>query len=176
MDSDAYPAVVDGKIVWILDGYTTTDRTRTREKGSLRDMTSDAISPRTAYATLPTDQINYMRNSVKATVDAYDGTVDALRVGRRRPDPRRPGRAFPGVGEAEARDPAGPAGAHALPRGPVQGAARHARAYHVTDAKTFYDGSDLWKVPEDPTNKASKQPPYRLSVGMPGPGRTRCSR
>ena len=38
-------------------------------------MTSDAINPRSAYATLPTDEINYMRNSVKATVDAYDGTV-----------------------------------------------------------------------------------------------------
>ena len=50
-----------------------------------------AARPR-RYATLPTDQINYMRNAVKATVDAYDGTVDALRVGRARTRSSRPGR------------------------------------------------------------------------------------
>ena len=74
VDGDAYPAVVDGKVKWILDGYTTTDRYPNSEKDSLRSMTSDALSPNTTYATLPTDEINYMRNSVKAVVDAYDGT------------------------------------------------------------------------------------------------------
>ena len=75
VDSDALPAVVDGKIVWILDGYTTSDKYPLAEKKSLQEMTSDALNPRSAYATLPTDHINYMRNAVKATVDAYDGTV-----------------------------------------------------------------------------------------------------
>ena len=43
-------------------------------------------------------------------------------------------------------------------------------AYHVTDPKTFYAGSDKWKVPEDPENKTNKQPPYRLSVKTPSGG------
>ncbi len=76
VDSDALPTVVDGKMVWLLDGYTTSDKyPPAAEKKSLQEMTSDAVNPRSAYATLPTDQINYMRNAVKATVDAYDGTV-----------------------------------------------------------------------------------------------------
>ncbi len=127
VDSDALPAVVDGKMVWILDGYTTTDKYPGSQKKSLQEMTSDAINPRSAYATLPTDQINYMDNAVKATVDMYDGTVNALRVGRQGPDPAHVGEGVPGCGEAEVRHPAGPAGPHALPRGPLQGAARHAR-------------------------------------------------
>ena len=76
VDGDSYPAVIDGRVKWILDGYTTTDHYPNSEKDSLRSMTSDALSPNTTYATLPTDEINYMRNSVKAVVDAYDGTVD----------------------------------------------------------------------------------------------------
>jgi uncharacterized membrane protein (UPF0182 family) len=42
--------------------------------------------------------------------------------------------------------------------------------YHVQNPKTFYDGTDQWKVPEDPENKANKQPPYRLSVKTPSGG------
>ena len=43
-------------------------------------------------------------------------------------------------------------------------------SYHVTNAKTFYEGSDRWKVPEDPENKTQSQPPYRLSVRTPTGG------
>ncbi|MGH3509334.1 MAG: UPF0182 family protein, partial [Nocardioidaceae bacterium] len=74
-DSDVYPAVVDGRVKWIVDCYTTTDEYPNSERGSLSDMTSDSLNPRTTYATLPTDNINYMRNSVKAVVDAYSGQV-----------------------------------------------------------------------------------------------------
>ena len=49
--------------------------------------------------------------------------------------------------------------------------------YHVTNPKTFYDGTDKWKVPEDPETKANKQPPYRLSVTHAAPAApSRCSR
>ncbi|MBV9830797.1 MAG: UPF0182 family protein, partial [Marmoricola sp.] len=49
VDSDALPAVVDGKMVWILDGYTTTDKYPGSQKKSLQEMTSDAVNPRSAY-------------------------------------------------------------------------------------------------------------------------------
>ncbi len=176
VDGDSYPAVVDGRVKWILDGYTTTDHYPNSEKDSLRSMTSDALSPNTTYATLPTDEINYMRNSVKAVVDAYDGSVKLYEWDDKDPILKAWEGAFP-AGEAEVRDLARPARAHALPRGPVQGAAQHARGLPRHDPKTFYDGSDKWKVPEDPENKANKQPPYRLSVQDAGPAaRTRCSR
>ena len=75
VDSDAYPAVVDGRILWIVDGYTTTDRYPLAEKESIDTMTDDSLSQANNLPIVPTDQINYMRNAVKATVDAYDGTV-----------------------------------------------------------------------------------------------------
>ena len=75
VDSDPYPAVIDGKIQWILDGYTVTDKYPLSQRESLETMTDDSLQQTTGFQTLPTDEINYMRNSVKATVDAYDGTV-----------------------------------------------------------------------------------------------------
>ena len=75
VDSDAYPAVVDGRILWVVDGYTTTDRYPLAEKESIETMTDDSLSQANNLPIVPTDQINYMRNAVKATVDAYDGTV-----------------------------------------------------------------------------------------------------
>ena len=75
LDEDPYPAVVDGRIVWIIDGYTTTDRYPLAQKESFEEMTDDSLDDGSQFGTLPTDEINYMRNAVKATVDAYDGTV-----------------------------------------------------------------------------------------------------
>ena len=117
VDSDALPAMVDGKIVWVLDGYTTSDKYPLAEKRSLEEMTSDAINPRSAYATLPTDHINYMRNAVKATVDAYDGTVTLYEWDDDGPDPEGLEEGVPGRRTAEVGDPRGGAGATcAIPR------------------------------------------------------------
>ncbi|HYO41278.1 MAG TPA: UPF0182 family protein [Nocardioidaceae bacterium] len=169
VDGDAYPAVVDGKVKWILDGYTTTDRYPNSEKDSLRTMTSDALSPNTTYATLPTDEINYMRNSVKAVVDAYDGTV-TLYAWDDDPILRAWSDAFEGVVKPKADIPSDLLQHMRYPEDLFKVQRNMLAAYHVTNAKTFYDGSDRWKVPEDPENKANKQPPYRLSVKTPGNG------
>ena len=63
--------VVGGQIQWVVDGYTTTDQYPQSERDSFSDMTSDVVGRPPGVRTLPTDQINYMRNAVKATVDAY---------------------------------------------------------------------------------------------------------
>ena len=96
VDSDPYPAVIDGKIQWILDGYTVTDRFPLSQRESLETMTDDSLTQDPGFQTLPTDEINYMRNAVKATVDAYDGTVTHLRLGRGGPDPQGVERGLPG--------------------------------------------------------------------------------
>jgi uncharacterized membrane protein (UPF0182 family) len=169
VDGDAYPAVVDGKVKWILDGYTTTDHYPNSEKDSLRTMTSDALSPNTTYATLPTDEINYMRNSVKAVVDAYDGTV-TLYAWDDDPILQAWSDAFPGVVKSRSDIPSDLLEHLRYPEDLFKVQRNMLAAYHVTDPKTFYDGSDRWRVPEDPENKANKQPPYRLSVKTPGNG------
>jgi uncharacterized protein len=171
VDGDAYPAVVDGRVKWILDGYTTTDRYPSSEKDSLRAMTSDALSPNTTYATLPTDEINYMRNSVKAVVDAYDGTV-TLYAWDKDPILEAWSDAFPNVVKPKSSIPADLLQHMRYPEDLFKVQRNMLAAYHVTNPKTFYDGSDKWKVPEDPENKANKQPPYRLSVKTPGDGST----
>ena len=174
VDCDAYPAVVDGRLIWILDGYTTTADYPMSQHVDLSETTSDSLTPEDAVAAQKADDINYIRNSVKATVDAYDGTVTLYEWDTG----RRTGTAAEGVDEvpsrtsvaAQGRDLRRPAGAPALPRGHVQGAARDAgplpRHRHPT---TFYGGSENWKVPEDPTGQSTdaKQPPYYLTVKLP---------
>ncbi|MGY2875893.1 uncharacterized protein ACVW00_003083 [Marmoricola sp. URHA0025 HA25] len=164
VDNDALPTVVDGKIVWVLDGYTTTDRYPLSEKKSFRDMTSDAINPRTAYATLPTDQINYIRNAVKATVDAYDGTVTLYEWDDSDPILKAWEGVFPGVVKPRGDIPDDLLAHFRYPEDMFKAQRSVLAAYHVTDPKTFYEGNDKWDIPEDPNSPTRKQPPYRLSV------------
>ena len=171
VDADAYPAVVDGRVKWILDGYTTTDHYPNSEKESLRSMTSDALSPNTTYATLPTDEINYMRNSVKAVVDAYDGSVK-LYAWDTDPIEKAWASVFPNTVIPKAQIPPDLKAHMRYPEDLFKVQRNMLAQYHVTDAQTFYGGDDQWKVPEDPENRTNKQPPYRLSVRTPGNGNT----
>ncbi len=167
VDGDVYPAVVDGRVVWIVDGYTVTDRYPNSEKDSLSDMTSDSLQPRTAYATLPTDDINYMRNSVKAVVDAYDGSV-TLYEWEDDPILDAWSAAFPGIVRAKSEIPDELKNHLRYPEDQFKVQRKILATYHVEDPKTFYEGSDRWRVPEDPENKTQTQPPYRLSIQTPG--------
>jgi uncharacterized protein len=170
VDGDSYPAVVDGRVKWILDGYTTTDHYPNSEKDSLRSMTSDALSPNTTYATLPTDEINYMRNSVKAVVDAYDGSVELYEWDDKDPILKAWEGAFDGLVKPKSAISPDLLAHMRYPEDLFKVQRNMLAAYHVTNPRTFYDGSDKWKVPEDPENKANKQPPYRLSVKTPSGG------
>jgi uncharacterized protein len=167
VDSDAYPAVVNGRVVWILDAYTTTDHFPNAEKRSLSDMTSDALNPRTTYATLPNDEINYMRNSVKAVVDAYDGSVK-LYAWNSDPILKAWQAAFPGVVKPRSDIPPALLQHMRYPEDLFKVQRDMLATYHVQNPETFYYGSDKWLVPQDPENKTRKQAPYRLSVRMPG--------
>jgi len=166
VDQDPYPAVVDGRVKWILDGYTSTDRYPNAERRSFKDMTSDALAPTTSYVTLPTDQVNYMRNSVKATVDAYDGTVE-LYQWEEDPILEVWKDIFPGTVKPKS-DISDALEQHLRYPEDLFKVQRNILAqYHVEDPQTFYKGTDAWEVPEDPADSANKQPPYRLSVQMP---------
>ena len=74
-DSKAYPAVIDGSIKWIVDGYTTLTNLPYAQRTSLTQTTQDALNPTGTDQRLLYDQVSYIRNSVKAVVDAYDGSV-----------------------------------------------------------------------------------------------------
>ena len=99
VDGDPYPAVIDGRVTWILDGYTTSDAYPYSELQDLGTTAQDSLTGAGTTA-LPNEQFNYIRNSVKATVDAYDGTVTLYAVGREGPDPADLHEGLPRHGEA----------------------------------------------------------------------------
>lgn len=76
LDGNAYPAIVDGRVLWIVDGYTTTANYPNSGLTSMAASTRDSTtSTRRSVTSLEQGQLNYIRNSVKATVDAFDGSV-----------------------------------------------------------------------------------------------------
>ncbi len=167
VDSDPYPAVVDGRIQWILDGYTTTDRYPSSESESFSTMTDDSLQANTGLRTIPTDEINYMRNAVKATVDAYDGTVHLYAWDESDPILRAWESAFPGTVEPKAAIPAALMDHLRYPEDLFKVQRYQFARYHVTDAKDFYQGNNRWEVPEDPNVRGHLQPPYRMFVDQP---------
>lgn len=168
IDDDAYPAVVDGKIVWILDGYTTTDRYPGAEKESFEEMTDDSLQQDTGLQTLPTDEINYMRNAVKATVDAYDGTVTLYAWDESDPMLEAWRNAFPGTVQDRSEMSEELLEHVRYPEDLFKVQRYQFARYHVTDPGEWFQGNDRWAVPTDPNPRAnSLQPPYRLYVNVP---------
>jgi uncharacterized membrane protein (UPF0182 family) len=171
VDGDSYPAVVDGRVVWIVDGYTTSNSYPYSEHRSLREATADTLTNGESQAALPTDQVNYMRNSVKAVVDAYDGSVKLYEWDTKDPVLKTWKKVFPGIVKSKASIDQGllehlryPVDLFKVQRDVLQ-------RYHVTDAQAFYNDDQRWKVPEDPTapnNSTALQPPYYLSTATPG--------
>ena len=167
VDSDPYPAVVDGRIEWILDGYTTTDRYPGSERESFREMTDDSLQDATGLRALPTDEINYMRNAVKATVDAYDGTVRLYAWDEADPILQAWRNAFPGTVQDKDAIPPELLDHLRYPEDLFKVQRYQFARYHVTDSGDFYQGNNRWEVPEDPDVKGHLQPPYRLFVDQP---------
>ena len=169
VDGDSYPAVVDGRVVWIVDGYTTSNSYPNSEHRSLKEATADTLTEGQSQAALPTDQVNYMRNSVKAVVDAYDGSVKLYQWDTKDPVLKTWMKVFPDVVEPKSKISTAllehlryPVDLFKVQRDVLQ-------RYHVVDAQTFYEDGERWKVPEDPAVKTDAlQPPYYLSTARPG--------
>ena len=171
LDQDPYPIVADGRIKWIVDGYTLSNDYPYSSRVSLSEATSDSESTRTLPSTLlPRDQANYVRNSVKAVVDAYDGTVTLYAWDAKDPILLTWMSAFPGVVEPVSNMSADVLAHVRYPQDMFKIQRTILSRYHVTDASTFYNGTDVWIVPNDPTVSPAQvfQPPYYLTLQMPG--------
>ncbi len=163
VDSDPYPAVVDGRIQWILDGYTVTDKYPLSQRESLETMTADALQNNdTGFQTLPTDEINYLRNSVKATVDAYDGTVTLYEWDEQDPILKAWEQVFPDVVQPKDSIPDALMEHLRYPEDLFKAQRYQFQRYHETSASAWFEGSSRWEVPSDPQLSSRKQPPYRL--------------
>ena len=163
--------------MWIVDGYTTSNGYPYSTRSTLEDATADSrTTGRQPALVTPVEQVNYIRNSVKATVDAYDGTVTLYEWDDQDPVLKTWMKALPRHRQAEGDISADLHGAPALPGGPVQGAARRcSRNYHVSNAADLLQRQDFWRVPDDPTTgttaAGNAQPPYYVTLQMPGQAR-----
>ena len=167
LDDDAYPAIVDGKILWVVDGYTTTDRFPGSERESFKTMTDDTLQDETGLRTLPTDEINYMRNSVKATVDAYDGTVTLYAWDDQDPILKAWSAAFPNTVKPKADISDSLLEHLRYPEDMFKVQRYQFARYHVTDPNAWFQDNNRWEVPEDPNGAKAYQPPYRMFVTQP---------
>ena len=166
LDNDPYPSVVDGRVVWIIDGYTLSADYPYSSIVSLKDAISDTTNnnPRVAL-----DDVNYIRNSVKATVDAYDGSVTLYAWDETDPLLQAWQKVYPSTLKPIA-DMSGDLMSHVrYPTDLFKVQRAMLGTYHVDDAQSFYQRDNAWKTPDDPTQKNSVlQPPYYLTMKMPG--------
>ena len=189
LDSKAVPAVVDmddnpdtpKELVWIIDGYTTSNNYPYSARETLSEAISDYLNSG-GYVS-GAEQLNYIRNSVKAVVNAYDGKVTLYQWDDEDPIINAWAKIFPGQIAPLAKMP-GDLIAHVrYPEDLFKVQRTLLARYHVTDAKSFYSGGDFWQVPREPTTTsantangeqgagnatAAAQPPYYLTLQMPG--------
>ena len=163
LDHDGYSAVVDGRLVWILDAYTSTPWYPYSQRFDM-----DEVVDSSEAGALSGD-VNYVRNSVKIVVDAYDGTMKFYVVDESDPLIRAWRAIFPDLFTDEV---------------PSEGLQAHFRypedlfdvqsevylTYHMTEPETFYAGEDEWEIPENPNpseGEGSELPSRYLLAQLP---------
>ncbi len=168
LDSDPYPAVVDGRVKWIVDGYTTSANYPYSEVQQLSSAIADTYTPTPQLAL---DDINYIRNSVKATVDAYSGEVTLYAWDDTDPILKTWQKIFPSTVKPISEISSQVMSHVRYPADLFKVQREILGTYHVTDPNTFYSSSDAWITPPDPTKDAATarlQPPYYLTMKLPG--------
>ena len=175
LDGNPYPAVIDDdddpstpkRVKWILDGYTTTNNYPYSQHESLEDSMSDATTGQASLLGAPKES-NYVRNSVKAVVDAYDGSVKLYEWDEQDPLLDAWQSVFPGTVTPMSEMSTDLMAHMRYPEDLFKVQRTVMATYHVTDPEDFYSGGDFWKVPDDPTKEGdSPQAPYYLTLKMP---------
>ncbi|HEY0246666.1 MAG TPA: UPF0182 family protein [Gryllotalpicola sp.] len=166
LDSNPYPSVVDGHVDWIIDGFTTSDQYPYSLTQSLSDSIADSQTERQPY---PMDNINYIRNSVKATVDAYTGKVTLYAWDPSDPVLKTWQKILP-LDIKPISDMSAQLLSHVrYPEDLFKMQRTILGSYHVTDSGAFFSNEDVWKASPDPAKgNATTQPPYYLTMKLPG--------
>lgn len=193
LEQKAYPAVVDTdgdpstpkRLVWVVDAYTTTDSYPYAQHQSLSSSTVDSRSQSVGQY-IQENSINYMRNSVKAIVDAYDGSVRLFQWDEKDPILLTWMKIYPGSVEPKQNISADLMGHLRYPEDMFKVQRDLLTSYHVRDASDFYTGGDRWRLAEETSTAATAngastatmsssqqqavrvQPPYYLTMQMPG--------
>ena len=149
LDRDPYVVVAGGRLYWILDAYTQTDRY--------------------PYSQPAREGFNYIRNSVKAVVDAYHGTVTLYVAEPTDPIIQTYARVFPGLFRPMEELPA-PLRPHLrYPQDLFGIQAQMYRIFHMQDPRVFYNREDMWSLPQEIlTDKPVEMTPYYVIMRLPG--------
>ncbi len=149
LDHDPYPVITDGKIVWVQDAYTTTERYPYSE---------------------PYDRnLNYIRNSVKIVIDAYNGGTTFYIAEPNEPVVKAYRGIFPALFKPIEQMPADLRAHLRYPEDLFTIQAAMYRTYHMQDAQVFYNKEDLWAIPNESANgQPNRMEPYYVIMRLPG--------
>ncbi|WP_253953838.1 UPF0182 family protein [Schaalia sp. 19OD2882] len=192
LEQEAYPAVVDmdgdpatpKRLVWVVDAYTTSDDYPYSEHRALDQSTVDSRNSQ-AGEFVQANSVNYMRNSVKAVVDAYDGSVRLFQWDQQDPVLATWMKIYPDSVEPISAISGDLMGHLRYPEDLFKVQRELLTSYHVTSAPDFYTGGDKWRLAQetstataatvtqkDPLGNETQvpvaQPPYYLTMKMPG--------
>jgi uncharacterized membrane protein (UPF0182 family) len=168
LDSDPYPAVIDGRVVWIVDAYTTASTYPYSQLIDWNVAIRDSSSRANPFPQ-PRQDVNYLRNSVKATVDAYDGSVTLYAFDESDPVLKAWNKAFGGKLVKPRSDMSEDLLDHVrYPEDQFKVQRDLLSRFHVERATDFFSGQDFWQVPKDPNGGPLDQPPYYIIAKLPG--------
>ena len=168
LDTHPYPAVVDGRIVWIVDAYTTAQNYPYSQSVSLAESTTNSQTDGTAGAQVNAD-VSYIRNSVKATVDAYTGEVTLYSADDTDPMLKAWEQIFPNLIKPSSAVSTDLRAHFRYPQDLFEVQRELLTKYHVDSPVDFFQNSNYWDVPTDPTEtgNTAAQPPYYQQVAPP---------
>ncbi|WP_404311429.1 UPF0182 family protein [Agrococcus terreus] len=170
LDTDPYPAVVDDRVVWIIDGMTTSSTVPYSQHQAVSRTIADSTNP--TPLTTTNDWVNYMRNSVKAVVDAYDGSVSLYAWDPEDPILQAWMDVYPGTIQPMEEMSGDLMSQVRYPTDLFKLQRAILGDYHVTNPATFFSGDDQWSTPTEPTwdsqSQAPYQPPYYLTMSIDG--------
>lgn len=148
-DSDPYAVVSEGRVFWVMDGYTWTDRY--------------------PYSQPMRGAFNYIRNSVKVVVDAYNGTMDFYRADDQDPVIQMYDRLFPGLLKPLSEMPPDLRSHMRYPQDLFEVQSHIYARFHMGNAQVFYNQEDLWTTPNE-IAEGGEQPmqPYYTVMRLPG--------
>ncbi len=152
LDQDPYLVILDGKLIWVQDAYTTTNR-----------------FPYSTPTPLASGEINYLRNSVKVTIDAYTGETRFYAVDEQDALLQTYRKIYPGLFMPVSAAPAGLVEHFRYPVDLFNVQADRYLRYHMTDSQTFYNQGDLWAVARETyAEKVQRMQAYYVTIRLPG--------
>ncbi len=154
-DSDPYLVVADDRLYWILDAYTTSERF--------------PYSEPVRVPSLEGTRLNYIRNSVKVVIDAYNGDISYYVINPDDPLIRTYGEMFPGLLKDFDEMPASLKSHVRYPQGLFDVQAYLYATYHMKDPRVFYNREDAWVIPDEIYRGSRQQmEPYYVIMKLPG--------